>query len=139
MRLADKTALITGAARGIGRAFAEAYIREGARVAIADIDQARAARTASDLGEAAMPILMDVTDQMDKECERSSLSRIVPWSGPIFLHFGYETLFGSAIGLHVLCLVYAIFTVKDSRKIKAKKVRCLKIQHYLHHCIEMTY
>jgi hypothetical protein len=33
-----KTALITGAARGIGRAFAEAYVREGARVAVADID-----------------------------------------------------------------------------------------------------
>ena len=34
-RLLGKTALITGAARGIGRAFAEAYIREGARVIIA--------------------------------------------------------------------------------------------------------
>ena len=38
MRLAGKTAIITGAARGIGRAFAEAYVTEGARVAIADID-----------------------------------------------------------------------------------------------------
>ena len=63
MRLAGKTALITGAARGIGRAFGEAYIREGAQVAIADIDGDRAAQTARELGKAARPILMDVTDQ----------------------------------------------------------------------------
>ena len=63
MRLAGKTALITGAARGIGRAFGEAYIREGAQVAIADIDRDRAAQTARELGKAARPILMDVTDQ----------------------------------------------------------------------------
>ena len=62
-RLAGKSALITGAARGIGRAFAEAYIREGARVAIADIDQARAVQTATDLGAAAWPVLLDVSDQ----------------------------------------------------------------------------
>lgn len=37
-RLHGRTALITGAARGIGRAFAQAYVREGARVAICDID-----------------------------------------------------------------------------------------------------
>ncbi|MEO1425119.1 MAG: SDR family NAD(P)-dependent oxidoreductase, partial [Pseudomonadota bacterium] len=51
-RLDGKTALITGAARGIGRAFAEAYIREGAQVAIADIDGPRATETAKALGSA---------------------------------------------------------------------------------------
>lgn len=62
-RLAGKTALITGAARGIGRAFAEAYVREGAHVAIADIDIARAEATAAEIGDAAIAVKMDVTDQ----------------------------------------------------------------------------
>jgi len=62
-RLDGKTALITGAARGIGRAFADRYIREGARVAIADIDMKSAKATASALGEAALAIEMDVSRQ----------------------------------------------------------------------------
>ena len=62
-RLAGKSALITGAARGIGRAFAEAYIREGARVAIADIDLAKARTTAGELGDAAIAVHMDVSQQ----------------------------------------------------------------------------
>jgi D-sorbitol dehydrogenase (acceptor) len=62
-RLGEKTALITGAARGIGRAFAEAYVREGARVAVADIDIDRARKTASEIGEAAIAVEMDVTRQ----------------------------------------------------------------------------
>jgi D-sorbitol dehydrogenase (acceptor) len=62
-RLAGKSALITGAARGIGRAFADAYVREGARVAIADIDIARARETAAEIGEAAIAVELDVTKQ----------------------------------------------------------------------------
>jgi NAD(P)-dependent dehydrogenase (short-subunit alcohol dehydrogenase family) len=62
-RLNGKSALITGSARGIGRAFAEAYVREGAKVAIADIDFDRASRTAEEIGPAAYAVKLDVTDQ----------------------------------------------------------------------------
>lgn len=61
-RLAGKTALITGAARGIGAAFAQAYLAEGARVIIADVDLARATGTAQALGADALAVRMDVTD-----------------------------------------------------------------------------
>jgi len=62
-RLAGKSALITGSARGIGRAFAEAYVREGATVAIADINLQRAAEAAAEIGPAAYAVEMDVTSQ----------------------------------------------------------------------------
>ena len=62
-RLEGKSALITGAARGIGHHFATAYVAEGARVAIADINGEGAQATADELGDQAIAIEMDVTVQ----------------------------------------------------------------------------
>ena len=62
-RLDGKTALITGAARGIGLGFAQAYVREGARIAIADINIERAREAAAAIGDAAIAVEMDVTKQ----------------------------------------------------------------------------
>ena len=63
MRLDGKSALITGSARGIGRAFAEAYVREGATVAIADINLEAARATAEEIGPNAYAVSLDVTKQ----------------------------------------------------------------------------
>lgn len=66
MRLENRTAIVTGAASGIGRAIAERFAAEGAKVAIADLalaaaEEAAAAITAK--GGTAMAVAMDVSDE----------------------------------------------------------------------------
>ncbi len=61
--LAGDTAAITGAARGIGRATAEAFLGRGMKVAIGDVDFAAAQKTAAELGPAAVALPLDVTDR----------------------------------------------------------------------------
>jgi NADP-dependent 3-hydroxy acid dehydrogenase YdfG len=61
--LAGETAAITGAARGIGRATAEAFLRQGMKVAIGDVDVEAAQQTASELGPSTVALGLDVTDR----------------------------------------------------------------------------
>lgn len=67
MRLKDKIAIITGAGRGIGAAIAEAFVREGAIAIIAERDRVTGEATASRLGDNALFIETDVTDQASVE------------------------------------------------------------------------
>jgi len=62
VRFQNKNVLITGAARGIGQAFAEAFAKEGARVAITDINIERAEKTASQIS-GSIAVKMDVTQK----------------------------------------------------------------------------
>jgi NADP-dependent 3-hydroxy acid dehydrogenase YdfG len=78
--LAGETAAITGAARGIGRATAEACLAKGMRVAIGDVDFDAAARTASELGPSAVALPLDVTD---RESFASFLDGVEEQLGPL--------------------------------------------------------
>ena len=63
MRFQNKVVFITGAARGIGKSFAEAFAKQGAKVVIADINIEGATTTAQEIGSNALAVKMDVTKQ----------------------------------------------------------------------------
>ena len=65
--LTGQVAAITGAARGIGRATAEAFIRQGMKVAIGDLDLAEAQRTADQLGAGTIAVELNVTEKASIE------------------------------------------------------------------------
>lgn len=107
-RVAAKVALVTGGASGLGEASARLFAREGARVAIADIDETRGRRVAEAIGENALYVRLDVTDEQQ-------------WIAAI------ETTVNAFGGLHILlnsagiALTAAVteITLEDWRRVHA--------------------
>ena len=92
-RLDGKSALITGSARGIGRAFAEAYIREGATVAIADINIAAAEAAAAAIGPGAYAVQLDVSKQDSID---AAIAAVVAQAGKLDILINNAALFDAA-------------------------------------------
>ncbi|MDH6298072.1 SDR family oxidoreductase (plasmid) [Agrobacterium salinitolerans] len=65
MRLSGKTALVTGAARGIGKAIAVAFAREGAEVVVCDRDEEAAELTAQEIGPSAVAVRADISNDSE--------------------------------------------------------------------------
>lgn len=75
MRLQGKTAIVTGAASGFGAEIARQYVAEGARVALADINEAGARAVAAPLGAAAIAVRCDVTQRADIDAAIAATQR----------------------------------------------------------------
>jgi len=67
MRLSGKTAIVTGAARGIGHAIAVAFAKEGAQVVICDRDEVAAVSAAKEIGSSAIAVAGDISSDADVE------------------------------------------------------------------------
>lgn len=83
MRLKNKVAVITGAGSGIGKAIAEKFAQEGAKVVIADIDIDTAELTVKEIqnsGHEAMAIAMDVTNEAQVE---SAIGKVISAYGGV--------------------------------------------------------
>tara|TARA_R110002072_G_scaffold16135_5_gene63574 strand:+ start:3744 stop:4529 length:786 start_codon:yes stop_codon:yes gene_type:complete len=92
-RLHGKSALITGAARGIGYGFAERYIAEGATVAIADVNFDAATAAATMLGAGAYPVAMDVTSQASID---AAIGTVVSHAGKLDILINNAALFDAS-------------------------------------------
>jgi NAD(P)-dependent dehydrogenase (short-subunit alcohol dehydrogenase family) len=115
----DGITVVTGGASGIGLALAQRFAADGARVVIADLDGAKAARAAYALGERHGGIGLDVTDE---EAVGRAVNRVEDELGPIGMWcsnagvatppgLGTDADWELAWGVHVLAHLYAARTV----------------------------
>lgn len=79
-RLDAKIAIVTGAARGMGEATARLFVAEGARVVLTDVLDAEGEAVAADLGDAAIYVSLDVTDE--RQWERALATAVDRYGTP---------------------------------------------------------
>ena len=77
MRLKDKVAIVTGAARGIGRSIAARFIDEGAQVIIADIDREQAQQTVVELAAGGASVWSIPTDVAEPDQVKALMQKTV--------------------------------------------------------------
>ena len=92
-RLDGKIAIITGSARGIGKTFAQHYIKEGAKVAICDINFELAQETATELGSCAYAVKLDVSSL---ESIKKAINKVEDKFGQIDILINNAALFDLA-------------------------------------------
>src|SRR5581483_7469094 len=80
--LDNKVAIVTGGARGIGRAIAERFLREGARVAVADVDEDAGSAAAEALGSFG-PVRFVRTDVGDAQDVANLVGSVEAAFGPV--------------------------------------------------------
>lgn len=83
MRLKGKVAVITGAGQGIGRAYAHRFAQEGARVVVAELHQANAAKVAQEVQERGGEALAVATDVADAASVQQMVQRAQEAFGPV--------------------------------------------------------
>lgn len=91
--LEGRVAVVTGGARGIGRAICERYVAEGAQVAVADVARSEAEATAAALGSTAFAVELDVTQP---ESIRHMIGTVVGRAGAIDILVNNAAVFDMA-------------------------------------------
>jgi 3-hydroxybutyrate dehydrogenase len=116
MRLKDKTAVITGAASGRGKETALVFAREGARVAIADLNQKAADGTAREIdpsGKRAIGVAMDVASEEQVE---AGIAKVISTFGTV------DVLLSNA-GIQIVALVVEFDFAKWKRMLENRRKR----------------